>query len=70
MSIPPFFVTLLRVPFSCPPQLPRDVIHPQRQSQPKSEGVVQHAFHVPNAEGLFTLPSHFHPPSLTSLCLD
>jgi len=30
MSDPPFFDTLLRVPLSCPPQLPRDVIRPQR----------------------------------------
>jgi hypothetical protein len=68
MSDPPFFDTLLRVPLSCPPQLPRDVIRPQRQSQPKSGGVVQHDFHVPNVEGLFNYPSHFYPPSLTSLC--
>ena len=61
MSDPLFFVALLRVPLSCPPQLPRDVIRPQRQSHPKSGGVVQHDFHVPNVEGLSNHPSHFYP---------
>ena len=65
MSDPPFFDTLLRVPLSCPPQLPRDVIRLQRQSQPKSGGVVQHDFRVPNAEGLFNHLSLF--PFLNTL---
>jgi hypothetical protein len=69
MSDPPLTDTLLRVPLSCPPQLPKDVIRPQPQSQPKSGGVAQHDFHVPNVEGLFNHPSRFYPPSLTSLCL-
>jgi hypothetical protein len=63
MSDPPLFDTLLRVPLSCPPQLPRDVIRPQRQSQPKSGGVVQPDFHVPNVEGLFNHSSHLYPHS-------
>jgi hypothetical protein len=40
------------LPLPCLPHLPRDVIRPLRQSQPRSGGVEPHDFHVPNAEGL------------------
>jgi hypothetical protein len=39
------------LPLACLPHLPRDVIRPQRQSQPRSGGVGPPDSHVPNAEG-------------------
>lgn len=68
MLDPPYSLSLS--PLLCLPRPPRDVIRPQRQSQPRSGGVVLPDFHVPNAEGLSHHRPHFNPSSLPSLCSD
>ena len=56
------------LPLSCLPHPPRDVIRPQHQSLPRSEGVALPDFRVPNAEGRFNHRSHFNTSSLPFLC--